>query len=164
MKRSLSLLILLMFFLVLLSCGVYTFSPSALGGIKSIAIPLFENQTLESGIGEKLTDGLSAAFVTDNSLRVLPEGRSDSILRGTVVSYSREAYTYDESEAVSEYIVRIEVDIKFIEYKSDKVIWEDSRMSNWGTYDSASETEELGRDRAIGKLVEDILNRTVKGW
>lgn len=164
MRRSLSVLILLMSLLALLSCGVYTFSPSALGGVKSIAIPLFENQTLESDIGEKLTDGLSATFVTDNSLRVLPEGRSDSILRGTVVSYKREAYTYVESEVVSEYIVSIEIDIKFIESKSDKVIWEDSHMSNWGTYDSAGETEEMGQDRAIDKLVEDILNRTVKGW
>jgi len=150
-------------FLVFISCGVYTFSPSALGGIKSIAIPLFENQTLESGVGEKLTDELAATFVTDNTLRVVPEGRSDSILRGTVVSYSRDAYTYDESETVSEYIVRIEVDAKFVESKSDKIIWE-SRLSNWGTYDSAAETEDTGQDRAIAKLVEDILNRTVKGW
>jgi hypothetical protein len=80
-----------------------------IGGIKSIAIPLFENQTLESGVPEKLTDKLAEAFVTDNTLRVVPEGRSDSVLRGSVVSYKREAYTYNEAEAVSEYIVRIEV-------------------------------------------------------
>jgi hypothetical protein len=150
-------------FLLGISCGVYTFSPSALGGIKSIAIPLFDNQTLEGGVGEKLTDELAAAFVADNTLRVVPEGRSDSILRGTVVSYSREAYTYDESEAVSEYIVRIEVDAKFVESKSDKIIWEE-RLSNWGTYSSLEGTEDQGRDNAIAKLVEDILNRTVKGW
>ncbi len=150
-------------FLIGISCGVYTFSPSALGGIKSVAVPLFENQTLESGISEKLTDGLAEAFVTDNTLRVVPEGRSDSILRGTVVSYNRNAYTYDESETVSEYIVRIEVNVQFVESKSDKIIWEE-RLSNWGTYESASETEETGQDNAITKLVEDILNRTVKGW
>jgi len=150
-------------FLIGISCGVYTFSPSALGGIKSIAIPLFDNQTLESGVGEKLTDELAAAFVADNTLRVVPEGRSDSILRGTVVSYSRDAYTYDESEAVSEYIVRIEVDAKFVESKSNKIIWEE-RVSNWGTYSSLEGTEDQGRDNAIAKLVEDILNMTVKGW
>jgi hypothetical protein len=152
------------FFLLVVSCGVYTFSPSALGGIKSIAIPLFENQTLESGISEKLTDGLAAAFVSDNTLRVVPEGRSDSILRGSVVSYSREAYTYNESEEVSEYIVTIAVSAQFIDTKSDKVIWEEPRLSNWGTYASAGEIEYQGQDRAIAKLVEDILNRTVKSW
>jgi hypothetical protein len=145
-----------------ISCGVYTFSPSALGGVKSIAIPLFENQTLEGGIAEKLTDALAEGFVADNTLRVVPEGRSDSILRGSVVSYDRSAYTYDESEAVSEYIVRISVDVSFIESKGDKVIWEE-RLSNWGTYET-TEIEEIGQDGAIAKLVEDILNITVKGW
>ncbi len=164
MRRITSGAILLTPLLIVIGCGVYTFSPSALGAIKSIAIPLFENQTLESGIEGKLADGLSDIFVNDNTLRVLPEGRSDSVLRGSIISYSRDAYTYDESETVSEYIVSIEIDVKFMESASEKVVWEEPRMSNWGTYDSATETEETGQDRAIAKLVEDILNRTVKGW
>ena len=162
MRFSVAILISVVFLLAV-SCGVYTFSPSALGGIKSIAVPLFENQTLESGVAEKLTDALAEGFVADNTLRVVPEGRSDSILRGSVVSYSRNAFTYDESEAVSEYIVRIEIDAEFVETKSDKIIWEE-RFSNWGTYLSVSETEITGQDNAIAKLVEDILNKTVKGW
>lgn len=149
-------------FLLGISCGVYTFSPSALGGIKSIAIPLFENQSLEGGIAEKLTDALAQGFVADNTLRVVPEGRSDSILRGSVVSYNVGPYTYTEAEQVSEYIVTIAVNVSFIESKSGKVIWED-RLSNWGTYNT-TEIEEIGQNGAIAKLVEDILNRTVKGW
>lgn len=146
------------------SCGVYTFSPSALGGIKSLAIPLFENQTTESGLREDLTDRLSRAFVDDNTLRVVPESRADAILRGAVISYSREAYTYSEAEVVSEYIVRIGINVEFAEKKSGKVIWEERNMSNWGTYDSATQSEDDGKEMAIGKLVEDILNKTVKGW
>jgi outer membrane protein assembly factor BamB len=148
----------------LLSCAVYTFSPSALGGIKSVAIPLFENRTTESGLRESLTDRLSQAFVDDNTLRVVPEATADGVLRGAVVSYRREAYTYSEAEVVSEYIVYVGVDVEFVERKSGKVIWEEKNMSNWGTYDSATQTEDDGKNIAIGKLVEDILNKTVKGW
>jgi hypothetical protein len=147
-----------------LSCGVYTFSPSALGGIKSVAIPLFDNRTTESGLRESLTDRLSQAFVDDNTLRVVPEATADAVLRGAVVSYRREAYSYSEAEVVSEYIVHVGVDVAFAEKKSGKVIWEEKGMSNWGTYDSATETEDDGKERAVGKLVEDILNKTVKGW
>jgi hypothetical protein len=150
--------------LAALSCGVYTFSPSALGGIKSLAIPLFENQTTESGLREDLTDRLSQAFVDDNTLRVVPESRADAILRGSVISYNREAYTYSEAEVVSEYIVRIGINVEFAEKKSGKIIWEEKNMSNWGTYDSATQSEDDGKEMAIGKLVEDILNKTVKGW
>lgn len=147
-----------------MSCGVYTFSPSALGGIKSLAIPLFENQTTESGLREDLTDRLAQAFVDDNTLRVMPEGRADAIIRGSVISYSREAYTYSEAEVVSEYIVRIGINVDFVEKKSGEVFWEEKNMSNWGTYDSATQGEDDGKEMAIGKLVEDILNKTVKGW
>ena len=149
--------------LLAMSCGVYTFSPSALGGIKSLAIPLFENQTTESGLREDLTDRLSQAFVDDNTLKVVPEGRADSILRGSVISYRREAYTYSEAEVVSEYIVRIGIKVEFVEKKSGEIIWEEKTMSNWGTYDSATQGEDDGKEMAIGKLVEDILNKTVKG-
>jgi hypothetical protein len=161
--RHLAGFLILAFFLLGISCGVYTFSPSALGGIKSVAIPLFDNQTLEGGISEKLTDGLAQAFVTDNTLRVVPEGNADSILRGSVVSYSNDPYTYDESETVTEYIVTIDANVQFVERSSGKTIWEE-RFSNWGTYDSAGGIEDIGQNRAIDKLVEDILNRTVKGW
>ena len=150
--------------LFVMSCGVYTFSPSALGNIKSLAIPLFENQTTESGLREDLTDRLSQAFVDDNTLRVVPESRADAIIRGSVNSYSREAYTYNEAEVVSEYIVRIGINVDFVEKKSGEVIWEEKNMSNWGTYDSAMQEEDDGKEMAIGKLVEDILNKTVKGW
>jgi hypothetical protein len=149
---------------LLLSCGVYTFSPSALGGIRSTAIPLFENRTTESGLSEDLVDKLSRAFVNDNTLKVVPEGRADAVLRGAVVSYRREPYTYDENEVVTEYIVRIAMDVGFYEKKSSKAIWEERNLSNWGTYDSVTETENDGRERALNKLVEDILNKTVKGW
>ncbi len=146
------------------SCGVYTFSPSALGGIKTTAIPLFENRTSEGGLSEDLTDRLSRAFVDDNTLRVVPESRADAVLRGAVISYTLEAYTYDENEVVSEYIVRVAVDMGFYEKKNAKTIWEEKSMSNWGTYNSVSETEFDGKERALNKLVEDILNKTVKGW
>lgn len=146
------------------SCGVYTFSPSATGDVKTIAIPLFENQTTESGLREGLTDQLSRAFVSDNTLKVVPEPQADGILRGSVVSYDRKAYTYDANEVVSEYICTVGISVEFVNRRSQKVIWEEKAMANWGTYNASGENEELGKSRAIDKLVEDIINRTVKGW
>lgn len=164
MKNIQYLLALSCILLTLLSCGIYTVSPSALGNVKTIAIPLFDNQSTESGLREQLSDRLSQAFVTDNTLKVVPEQQADGILRGSVISYSREPYTYSKSEVVSEYKSVIGVKVEFVNRRSQKVIWEESNMSNWGTYDAVSETENDGKSRAIDKLVEDILNKTVKGW
>ncbi len=147
-----------------MSCGVYTFSASNLGDIKTIAVPVFENQTTESDLGNAMSDQLSKAFVADNTVRVVTAQKADGILRGTVVSYVREAYTYSQTEVVSEYICRLGVDIEFRNRKTNKIIWEEKNLSNWGTYNSATETENDGKQKAVEKLVADILNKTVKGW
>ncbi len=146
-----------------LSCGVYTFSPSALGGIKSVAVPVFENQTTQYGIGELLTSALSQNLVSDNTLKVLPESQADAIIRGTVVTYSRDPYTYTSGETVQEYICRIGIKVKFVKAKGDQIIWEET-LSDFGTYSSDTESEQTGIDSAINKLVEQIMNKTVKGW
>ncbi len=148
----------------LAACGIYTFSPSALGGMKSLAIPLFENETTDSGIRERLTDQLAQAFVSDNTLKVAREQQADAVLRGTVISYTRDPYSYTSAEVVNEYISRIGLNVQFVNRKSGKVIWEEKGMSNFGIYDAATETEDDGKARAVAKLVEDIVNKTVKGW
>jgi len=147
-----------------ISCGVYTFKPSALGGVNSVAIPLFDDQTTEPGLREMLTEDVSQTFVDDNTLKVVAEARADAILKGVIKSYSHNAYSYSSAEVVSEYIVTIGIDIAFTERKSGNVIWEATNMRNWGTYRSDDQTEQDGQKAAVDKLVEDILNKTVKGW
>jgi hypothetical protein len=148
----------------MIACGVYTFSPSALGGVKTVAIPLFENETTESGLRERLTDQLAQAFVSDNTLKVVREQQADAVLKGAVVSYSRDPYTFSQSEVVSQYACRIGLNVEFVNRKSGKIIWAENGMSNFGIYDAATEAEDDGKSRAIAKLVEDVLNKTIKGW
>jgi hypothetical protein len=154
--------------LVLLACGVYSFSGSGLPShIKTVAVPLFGNQTAEYGIKEKLTDEILNSLVEDGKLKVAGRDDADSIINGAVVDYKNVAYTYDKSENVQEYIVRIYVDVSYEDAKERKVIWEQKRMEGWGTYDVQTEPpedEEMGRERAIAKLAEDIVNQTVAGW
>ncbi len=147
----------------LLSCGPYSFTGSGLPGIKTIAIPLFENQTQEYGIREELTEKIVQGFVQDNTLKVVNEKIADSILRGTILKYEKVAHTFDEKENVKEYIVRIFVKVVLEDKKHSKNIWEEENLQGWGIY-PADSTEVYGKTKAIDKLTEDIVNRTVKGW
>ena len=153
---------------LLLHCGVYSFSGSGLPGhLRTVAVPIFENRTAEIGIREALTDAVTEALITDGRLRVVAPESADSIIEGAVVDYKEQAYTYDRSENVQEYIVRIYLDISYRDVKNRTVIWEEKRMEGWGTYDvSVSPPEEIdaGRERAIAKLAEDIVNKTLSGW
>ena len=170
MRKDFLWLVFLLFF----GCGFYSFSGSPLSGINTIGIPVFENQTLEYGISESLTDSLINLFVRDNTLKVVNEKKADSVLKGAIMKYERVAHTFDASENVKEYKVRIFVDASFEDKKHKKVMWEQKNMEGWGIYSAVAilttsgadsiETEDSGKARAIKKLAEDILNKTVKGW
>ena len=77
---------------LLAGCGVYSFSSSSLGGVKTIAIPQFENKTLEYGVQEYLTAKVVESFIQDNSLKVVGLNDADAVLRGEVSRYERVAY------------------------------------------------------------------------
>ncbi len=161
MKAALGLIAAVV--VLFLSCGIYTFSPSATGGIKTIAISLPENQTTEYGLPELLSRELSQAFVADNTLKIVSEAAADGRLDMVITRYSRDAYTFSAGEQVQEYACKIDIKAKLSNIKNDKIIWSEN-LSDFGIYSSSSETEDDGKLRAVEKLVNQILNKTVKGW
>ena len=48
--------ILIGLLLLVQGCGFYSFTGASTGGLKSIAVPTFENQTAEFGLAETITD------------------------------------------------------------------------------------------------------------
>jgi hypothetical protein len=158
----------IIFFLIPLfftaNCGYYSFSGSGLKGVNSVAVPLFENQTQEYGIRESLTQKVVDAYIQDNTLKVVNEKIADTVLSGTITGYLREAHTFDENENVKEYKVRIFVKVNLEQTNKKKIIWEEENLEGWGIYSASDETEDDGKEKALQKLAEDIVNRTVKGW
>ncbi len=154
--------VVLLCFLVV-GCGVYSFSSSSLGGVKTISVPEFDNKSLQYGLQQDLTQKLIDRFIQDNTLKVVAAADADAILRGEVVRYERVAYTYDKGDNVSEYKVNIYVNF-VLERKGGKVLLERQNLLGWGVYEAASETEDDGRLEAIDKLARDIVDETTKSW
>jgi len=147
-----------------LACGPYSFNPSGRSSLKSIAVPLFENQTREYGIRELLTEGVINGFVQDGSVTVVNEKRAEAVLRGSVLAYVRQPYTYAADESVQEYRVVITIQARLEDAVRRQVIWEETSLVQWGNFNAVGETEDEGKTRAVEKLAEDIVNRTVRSW
>ncbi len=149
--------------LLIVACTPYSFSGGRTALVKTIAIPLFENETAEFGLAESLTEGIIDGFVEDNQIKVVDESTAEAILTGTVTDYSRKAYTFDETDQVNEYIVEIWVDAKLDRTNDSGAVWTQSKMRGFGVY-PADSAETLGQTRAIDKLTEDIINLTIRSW
>jgi len=161
MKRLLVISILSS--LCVCGCGVYSFSSAALGGVKSISVPQFENKSTEYGINEDLTTQLINRFIEDNTLKVAAAGDADAVLRGQVDKYERVAYTYERGDIVNEYKVNITISYT-IERKDGKILVDKSNVLGWGVYDVNTETEQDAQQKAISKLAQDIVDETTKSW
>ncbi len=168
-NKNLSRINVTIFFIIacfLLSCGLYSFSGSSLpANLETIAVPLFEDQTSEFQIKEKLTDAVITEITRDNSLKIADVNSADLIVYGKIITISDQAYTYDENEQVESYRVYITVDIEVKDVKKVTNMWKE-RLRQWGEYsiDPAVDARQDGIQIALDKIAEDILNKTVSGW
>lgn len=144
-------------------CGPYSFSGSGASNLKTVAIPIFQDQTSEFGIKEKLTEEVVDRFTRDNTLRVTDRRNADSLVEGRIITVEDRAGAFTSSESVKDIQVFITVSVKYEDLKKRKVVWEDE-ITQWGTFDPDKESRDDGIKEALSKIAEEILNRSVSGW
>ncbi|MBM3319496.1 MAG: LptE family protein [Candidatus Eisenbacteria bacterium] len=161
--------VLLAALLATLACG-YGLSARTNPHIRTIAVPLFQNDTLEKGIEEKLTADIIDVLQENRALTLTNERNADSVLLGKIIEYQRTPSSYDQSENVQEYKVTIILAVDYEDRVKRRTLWSEPRLLGWSTYfvvptpGHEAEEEEDAQARAIRKLAEDIKTRTVEGW
>lgn len=154
-----------LFSLLCITGCVYTFSGSTLpANLKTIEVPLFENNALVQGAAEQTTEVLAQKVAREKLTLVARNG--DAIIRGNIVNYRNTAtdYTGDRTSLnIKMYTVEIVADILFYDNKNSKEIYK-GRIISTGNYDFATETETDGRSRAVEDLTEKILQNSIKSW
>ncbi|TFB12974.1 hypothetical protein E3V33_03685 [Candidatus Marinimicrobia bacterium MT.SAG.4] len=146
-------------------CGPYSFSGSSIPShIKSVAIPIFENETAEFGIKEKVTDALLENFISENILKISDKKNADSIIRGTIMKITDVPFTFDENEIVQDYRVTIYLNLVWHDQVKDNDLF-DGKINGWGVYPANSpEERDDGIEKAIERLITEITNKTLSGW
>ncbi len=162
-KILLRILYPLISFLLLLRCCGYLTRLLLRSDIKKVAIPLAENKTLKIGLEEILTDSLINAYRQDRRLEVVSLEDADIIVNCEITNYSKTPFSYDAAQNISLWKVVVDAKVRCEERLKATTLWERD-FSAFGTYDPNSEAEEIGINRAIGKLSRDILSRTFSQW
>jgi hypothetical protein len=134
-----------------------------------VAIPNFENATLEPGVGQEATQGVLDAFIRDGRLKLAPEAQADARLTGRVVSYENKVYNYGPDQNPRDYIVVLTVSAIFRDQVKNRDLWQDEDIVRTEVYDpngggSGPTTEAAAREEAIRKLATDLVTRTLEQW
>jgi Lipopolysaccharide-assembly len=152
---------------VVFRCGIYTFNGSTLPAhLKTVDIPLFTNTSLQSGVAEELTAQLSQQVLSANLLRIVT-AQGDATINGHVTGYSNEPRTYGStgfrSVTISEYVVKIAVEIEFMDNKKNAPLYKGT-ITGEGVYDFSKGTEAQGRQTAEKDVVDQILQNSLQSW
>src|SRR5436853_2997548 len=81
--------------------------------MKSLAIPVFGNDTVEFGLSDDITQSLIAGFAADHSLRIAQERDASAVLRGSVVAYRNQVFGYTSQERATQYEIVLTVSVAF---------------------------------------------------
>jgi hypothetical protein len=152
-------------FICLLHCGIYSFSGSLAPHLKTVAVPLFDNRTVEYGIAEEITDIVVEEFTRDNSLKIADRGDADILVEGSIIRVDDRAGSFNKQEQVQDLKIYITIHVKATDQVKRTVLW-DERLTQWGTFDPSSgpDARTDGIQEALEKISKEILNKTVSGW
>jgi len=116
--------------------------------VKKISIPVFRNETLETGLEALVTDAVVASFMKRGGLEI-GDTSADARLQGVVVSYKLKRLSYDSRGVPNEYRVIIGVKAELTDLKDDKVIFPAKKLSVEKDYrvdEDISDLYYLGRE------------------
>jgi hypothetical protein len=144
-------LLLFLCFLFLPGCGyrVRGGEPNLPPEIRSVAIPIFGNRTIETGIESLVTEALVEKFVSARRLSVGTRSSADALLTGTVKAFATVPVAVTSSTQVStENRATLTIDFTFQDQRSGKVLLRQA-MSDWRNYPVVSDlnaTEQFKRE------------------
>ena len=150
-------------------CAYYSTSGGLLGGIRSIGIPVADNQTSEFAVAERLTERAIDAYAEDGQLRIVDEESADALLQLNVISIEDRPFTYTTTtaEQTEQYRFAVLVAAELVRVEDGEVLLALTELEGWGTYDAA-QAEEDGRDpaveQALDMVLEELVDRTTAGW
>jgi len=114
-----------------------------------------------------LTNAVIARYQFTGLLRPASAERADTRLEGELVEFRRDALRYDPSRQVEEWRLNVVANVRFIEQRTNTVLWEEERFTGDATYvalGSGAEAEAPALDRAITDLARRIVEQSVENW
>lgn len=163
---------LAVFLLGALGCG-YTLEgtrrPENLKDAKTIAIPIFRDETNEPGLGFLISQSVRQRFLNDGRLRVVESGGADVQLDAVVREYRLDPIGFSRTDQVQRYRILIKSSIRLSDHRTGKVLLrQDIESDSEYDIDSTVSGSALNRDQtnrqAADFFAEELLSLVLEGF
>ncbi|MEW5911710.1 MAG: LptE family protein [Thermodesulfobacteriota bacterium] len=126
--------------------------------VRSIAIPVFKNDTNEVRIENIFTDAVIFQFTRSQMVRVVSEGQADAVLTGTVTKVEITDVALTSGQTSAQRRVTITVAAKLIRVRDGNVLWMDNNLWQNRTYavGSSPTVTDASKRTAITDLAQQL--------
>jgi outer membrane lipopolysaccharide assembly protein LptE/RlpB len=138
-------------------CG-YHFPGTGTGlppDVRTVAIPIFANRTLQTGVETEMAPALSARFISAARFEVTDRASADALLTGAVKSIDNYpvAVSGGTVQSATQYRLTMVVEMTFSRPRDGKVFWK-GEVSDWRIYsvDSSLAATENNKQEAIRQI------------
>lgn len=131
--------------------------------LKTIAIPVFENNSTEPTIHRPFTETLRRAFITDGRLRLVNNKTgADLVMTGTLTKYWIRAVAFNSQDVAIEYWVYLEADVLVRDQIKNKTYLKQHLKTRWDYLpDNSVITSEASRQKALIQTYRVLSQRLV---
>lgn len=148
-------------------CG-YSFRSPVPSHLDTVYVETFENETREFQITQQLTERIINEFLSESRLNLVSQADdADLVVRGAILEYEDEALTYDPGEQANpdvftrRIVLRVEVELE--DEVRERTLWSNAALTEWGEFnEEEGEDREIGIERAVDKIAEEILRHVVE--
>jgi hypothetical protein len=136
--------------------------------VRTVAILPFDNETGEALLTSEVADALREAVQGRLGLRPASEASADAVVRGAILRYEPDiALSVQPGDrgnvAVTRRRVQLTLRVEIYDQREDRMLWERQSLTVDGEYER-NEGEAQGRERALSKLVTDIVDGAQSQW
>lgn len=146
--------------MLLTACGYHRVRPgnNVPSNIKSIAIPVFRNDTYEPGIEVLLTEALREQFLRSGFVRLTDVQNADAVVAATIKNFSLKAISFSQTDYATEYRASIVMRIKLVTRKG-KVLWQDRKVSRIEDFRVSIDIfqTEAAKQQATRRIARDLM-------
>jgi hypothetical protein len=143
-------------------CAGYTWGTSVPKSYRKVSVPVFENLTTASEIGQIVTQYTLREFQREGSFRIVRPEDADIEVQGVLSYMGRDGVAYDRGQGMraSEYRYVVSADVSFIDKKNGKIILE--RKGIKGETSFLTQNDLLtGQRNASFRIASDIARQIV---
>jgi hypothetical protein len=157
--------------LTLTSCAGYHLGgqkPSHLQGVTKLAVPTFDNQTLEPRLASVVTNSLIKQIQTDGSYQIVSKEDADAVLQGTITRVERSQFRSFRQNVLrtAQLQMRLTLNYMIKDTASGRAIHKGTSSAiTYVILDSnVQNSEAQALDDAAQRLATNVANEISEGW